>query len=238
MNQTGAPKPHSPRRRRYDRPWSLWVFGLALLVSPIVNYIAIARHYDLSITAVAEVLSKVSSISAALLIIPIPVALGILFIQRWAWWLFLVYAPALILHNLYALSVNASYFNTQALAGAAFGTAAMIYFLRRDVFAPFLHTGKRGWRRAVRKRIVIDLLVNGVLLRSRDISMTGVFVEWDDCPHALNTGVDVVLQFPSGAIELKAGVVHVSAQGAGIAFRGVSAENRARLKQALHQLDT
>lgn len=235
MNTPGASKPHSPRRRRYDRPWSLWVFGLALLVSPIVNFIAIARHYGLAITSIGEALSKVSPISAALLIVPIPIAIGILFIQRWAWWMFLIYASALILHNLYALAVNASTFNTQALGGAAFGTAAMIYFLRRDVFAPFLHTGKRGWRRANRKSVVLDILVNGTPLRSRDISLTGVFVEWDDCPHALNTGVNVVLQFPSGAIELNAGIVHVSAKGAGIAFRGVSNEARARLKQALDQ---
>ncbi len=233
MSIQGAGTQHSPRRRRYDRPWSLWVFGLALLVSPIANYIAIARYYGLSVTAVGEVFSHLSFISKLLITLPVPLAIGILLVRRWAWWLFLVYAPLLVLHNLYAIYVNPSSFNTQALGGALFGTSLMIYFLRRDVFAPFLHTGKRGWRRASRKALTIDVHVSGVTLKSRDVSLSGVFVEWPDCPHTVNTGVTVVLQFPSGPLELNAGIVHVSAHGAGLAFRAMNKEAKQKLQHAL-----
>ncbi|MCB9667527.1 MAG: PilZ domain-containing protein [Myxococcales bacterium] len=235
MSQKGPVPGHAGRRRRFDRPLSLWLFGGALLLSPIVNYFAIVLHYGLPFTAVEAAFQMLSPISGLLLVLPFPLAIGILGVRRWAWWLFLGYAPLLVAHNLYALVREASLFNIQALAGAAFGTVLMVYFLRRDVFSPFLHTGKRGWRRARRKPMVIDMQINDTMVKTKDISTSGAFAAWPGCPYPVNSALDVVLHLPQGSLRLEAGLVHVGPDGAGLAFRHVSEDAKRALERAIQQ---
>ena len=88
----------------------------------------------------------------------------------------------------------------------------------------------RGWRFQIRKPIEVDINVNDLKLRTRDISPTGFFVEWLNCPLELNQEVNVTLYIDKQTLELKAGVVRLDSVGAGIAFRFLDADSTKTIK--------
>lgn len=212
--------PTPVRRKRKARPPMLVVFGVLLMILPILNYFWIARTLEIHHSLPWHVLSAVHPSVLLFLAAPLPIGFGLLLVKRWAWRAFLVYGVALVIHNVASLLLAPAAYNAVALIQTAVGIAAILYFVQPDISAPYMRMHPRGWRMERRKPIEMEILVDGVPRRTRDVSERGVFVDWPDCPHEPNGSVQITIESAGVQINIEGGVVRVDPDGAGIAFRG------------------
>ncbi len=209
------------RRKRIARPIPIIVFGILFLILPILNYINFAYQFQIPFQNFVEVVKTVDTIAVVLSIIPFAVGIGILLVKRWGWFLFLAYSIMVLFYNTMVLISEPSELNILTLVQSTVGFAAIFYFLKPDISAPYMKMYGRGWRFQKRRPIEADLIINGLKLKTRDISATGFYVEWRDCPYELNQEVNVSFPMETQILELKAGVVRLDSLGAGIAFRAL-----------------
>jgi PilZ domain len=219
------------RRKRISRPLPVIVFGILFLILPIINYVNFAYHFQIPFQNVGEVLKTVDIIAVILAVVPFAVGIGILLVKRWGWFLFLFYSVLVLFYNAMVLLSDPTETNILTLIQSTIGFAAIFYFLKPDISAPYMKMYGRGWRFQVRKPVETDIAVNDLKLRTRDLSPTGFYVEWLNCPYELNQGVNVTLIIEKKTLELKAGIVRLDSIGVGIAFRSMDAETTKTIKE-------
>lgn len=237
------------RRKRMARPRTLIFFAGLLIALPFVNYFGLAAQYGLPWSYPLLVLKKTPPIALLLWAAPLPIGAGLLRVRRWAWYALLVYAGALILYNLAALGFSFPtglvWYNAGALAATVFGFAAMVYFLQRDVSAPYMRNYPRGWRYQKRRPVSVPVQVDDRQLVTRDLSISGFYIDWPDCTFDPGDSVPVLLPLDAedeastedanSELRLEGGVVRVDSNGAGVAFRGLSESERRRIRAFLQR---
>lgn len=209
------------KRKRLSRPKTLVIFGVLFLLLPFLNYDLLSRQLGVSVQNFRIILFHSDLFALFLMLLPIPVGIGIINVKRWGWQLFLVYASLLILYNLQVFVFNFKLYNFAALFNSIIGFVAIAYFARKDISAPYFKMYPRGWRLQKRKPIEMDVTVDGKKLKTTDVSSTGFYALWADCPYELNQAVNVHFTLENKVYDLQAGIVRVDQNGVGIAFRGL-----------------
>ncbi len=222
------------RRRRVRRPWTLLAFGLAFVVLPFVNYLSIAQSIAVPFRFYRLVFAALNPLEWVLLAVPLPLGLGLLMVRKWSWYLLVGYAACLSGYNVFALLFSYSRYNLGALAMTVFGLAAVIYFVRRDIAAPYMKMYPRGWRGERRRPVNVSVNVDGRILLTRDLSERGLYVEWPDFEGTTGSVVKVSMEIEGMAFQFTAGVARVDrGHGVGLAFRNVDPTVADDLGQAL-----
>jgi hypothetical protein len=219
------------RRKRISRPVPIIVFGIVFLMLPFINYVNFAYQFQIPFQNVLEVLKTVDMVGFLLAVFPFAVGIGILLVKRWGWFLFLAYSALVLFYNSMVLISEPSEMNILTLGQSAIGFAAIFYFLKPDISAPYMKMYGRGWRFQKRNPIEIDLFINGLKLKTKDLSATGFYVEWHDCPFELNQELNISLPMEIQTLESKAGVVRLDSNGAGIAFRSLDNEAKRTISE-------
>ena len=219
------------RRKRISRPLPIIVFGILFLILPFINYINFAYQFQIPFQNFLEVMKTVDSIALVLAVITFAVGIGILLVKRWGWFLFLGYSLMVLFYNTMVLISEPSELNILTLIQSAVGFSAIFYFLKPDISAPYMKMYGRGCRFQKRRPIETDLIIDGQKLKTRDLSTTGFFVEWKDCPYELNQELKVTFPMSTFTLELKAGVVRLDSLGAGIAFRSLDNATSRTIKE-------
>jgi len=243
---SSAGVPPRRKRKRVARPRTLILFASILIALPFLNYFGLAAQYGLPWSYPLLVFKKTPIAALLLWAAPLPIGIGLLLVRLWAWYALLVYAAVLVLYNLAALLFSgggAGVYNAGALGVTVFGFAAMVYFLQRDVSAPYAKTYPRGWRYQKRSPVIAPVLVDDRKLETRDLSESGFYADWPDCPYEPNDSVDVELPLDAederstedrnAALRIEGGVVRVDPNGAGVAFRGLDERDRRRIRAFL-----
>jgi hypothetical protein len=230
--------PESERRRRLARPRTLVTLGVLFLLMPVLNYGAAAYRFDLDLADVSRVLGVFARadqgyVGLIALLAPLLVGAGILSVRAWGWYTFLVYASGLALYNVAVLVQRPDVYNLAANGQTLFTLIAAGYLLQRDIFAPYMNPGRRGWRGQRRLSLAISVVVDGRQLQTRDVSASGCYVSWPDCPLAPGSEVAIAFRLGEGDFQLRGGVVRLDAAGIGIAFRNLDATARRALCVAL-----
>lgn len=207
------------RRRRLKRPRRLILVSWLIILIPFLNYISLSRtlgiHYSLPI----YILEHIPPTGRIFLLLPIFFGAGLLMVQRWAWWSLLLYTGGLTLYNIFTLIKNPVVYNISALVATAIFLGAAIFFLRRDISAPYFKLYPRGWRLQKRQPIQIAVLIGDREYTTSDVSESGFYITgFDGTQMDLGTEFEVTL---SDAKEKKrAALVRSDSAGAGFAFRG------------------
>lgn len=207
------------RRRRIRRPPALTLFGLAFLLMPVANYIAVAMHMQLSPMDFMTVFARMNPMELLLLFGAIPVGLGLLLVKKWGWWMFLIYSILLISHNAVVFALQPFAGNLGALLLALFGMSAAAYVLRNDISAPYVKMYPRGWRLQRRKPLVFEIVANDIMRRTKDAHERGVYIEWPDCSLEPGSEVQLAFRLNDNRYDLNGGVVRTDPNGVGVAFR-------------------
>lgn len=225
--------PFFERRRRIRRPIPLVLFGIGFLLLPVLNYLGMTNQLGLPPAQIKLSLAVLSPFELVLLFTPLLVGIGLLAVKRWGWWLFLGYSAILLGYNLFTLIKTPGWYNAMALGNTLLGVLAVVYFIRRDISAPYMRMYPRGWRLQRRKPVEVEVIVDGIRRRSIDVSTAGIYVAWEDCYRS--PGEEVHLTFVINGTEYKtrAGLVRIDEEGAGIAFRGTTATFRRNLSRDL-----
>ena len=215
----------SERRKRVQIPKSILFSGILLLSFPAINLVYLHFYYEISVWEVLEVLDW----KYIFFFVCAPVlGIGLLFVRKWAWWGLLVFSGALVSFDAITLFSTPDKFHIFSLGFTFAGFTLLFFFLRKDIAAPYFKLYPRGFRAEKRDPIQISVNVDGQLFTTKDVSETGIYVNWKDCNR--NLGDEVLLEFPeSKSLEKnlqnvvtatrKGGVVRIDPNGAGIAFR-------------------
>jgi hypothetical protein len=200
------------------RPWLINAFGCFFLLLPLGNYAARVWVNHAAWSEPGAVLAGASPIALAMIFFPLLVGIGLLTVSRWGWWLFVVYAPALCLYSIYVLIRRPVLFNVGALAQTVIAFAAIRYFLRRDIYAPYLADAPRGWRGKTRLSRSLDVTVDGKSLKTRDVSELGCYLLWPASGKASGDAIKVHVSMGGREVELAGTVARVDEAGLGVRF--------------------
>ena len=210
------------RRKRFSRPTSILCIGILLCALSCVNSFLILNELGLGKYSFAVILKSLTLIQLALLMSPLPIGIGLLMIRKWAWWAILLYFPTLIIYDLSTLLSTNSVFNIGVLARTVLGFGLIVFFLRKDISAPYFKLYPRGWRGEKRKPVELDVIIDDRKYKTKDVSSNGVYVDWKDCDKEL--GDEIIIRFKqvdnnSLPKEAKVGIVRIDEVGVGLAFR-------------------
>lgn len=220
------------RRVRLARPKTLVFFGIIFLLLPFCNYAGVAYQTGINFTFPIIVLSQLQLPALILILLPIPVGIGLLFVKKWGWWLFLMYSILLIMYNLYVILTEPEVYNIGAIVQSILGCAAVFYFVNKDISAPYMKMYPRGWRGEKRKPLELKVAIDGTALTTRDFSIAGFYVDWLDAPYNPYDAIKVTIPNRiTGKMKLDAGVVRVDQNGIGVAFRGLTGEQKNAIKE-------
>ncbi|MBP7280116.1 MAG: PilZ domain-containing protein [Leptospiraceae bacterium] len=222
------------RRRRFRKPGLLLGFSILILLLPVSNYIGMSMKYNFPFYAPYLLLRYGNLPEWILLVSSILSGLGLLFIKRWGWWLFILSSFTFISYNSYGFITIPNSASKGPLIQTLIITAALCYFLQKDIFTPYMKLYKRGWRFLKRYPIVTNVNINDKIYKTENISMGGIFVKWTDCNLKLNSEVTVYFELSKESFKAKAGIATiVPGKGVGIAFREIDNFFKERLKKAL-----
>lgn len=200
-------------------PKLVLAFGFFFLaVVPLVNIVAWLQTTALLARGTALVTPH-TAVPLGFLVGSMVVGAGILRIKRWGWWAFAIYTPVLVLYDVYGFARHPSLYNGGALAQTVIVFGAIGYFMRRDVFAPYLAPVARGFREAERIDLTAPITVNGVARRTQDVSLTGCFILWKGCPHPIGHRLTVDLDIAGEHFEReRAEIMRHTPDGVGVEF--------------------
>lgn len=225
------------KRRRVKRPPSLVVFGLIFCVLPMINYFSLALKKSLPLTYPVFVIKALNTAELLLLFLPVIIGIGILMVRKWGWYLFLAYAAYLILYNLIDFFIESTIYNLIAVFQSFFGVIAIIFFTSKDISAPYMKVYPRGWRLQLRRPIQINININGKRKQTKDISEIGAYVKWKDCELENNSEIKLTMKLNENRYDIKAAVVRKDEKGIGIAYRGLTSEQKRQLRRDLQQIE-
>ena len=134
------------RRKRLSVPLSLKLAGLIFISLPIFNYFLINRELGLHQLGPFVLLKVLNPLQTILLLLPFPIGIGLFLGRKLAWWSLLVYISCLILYDAVQVYMTADFFNIGALFRSLVGIALILFFLRKDISAPYFKMYPRGWR--------------------------------------------------------------------------------------------
>jgi hypothetical protein len=225
---------YKERRRRFRKPVLLLGFSILILLLPISNYIGMSMKYNFNWYEPHFLIKNANLPEWILLISALLSGLGLLFVKRWGWWLFVLSSFTFISYNSYMFLTIPNSATKGPLIQTLLIVAALSYFLRKDIFNPYMKLYKRGWRFLKRYPIYTGININDKIYKTENISLGGAFVKWPDCNLKINTEVTVYFELHKEGFMTKAGIATiVPGYGVGIAFRGVDKFFKERLKRAL-----
>jgi hypothetical protein len=195
-----------------QKPWLINAFSVLFLLLPFGNYAGRAWVNHTPWSQPGVVLAGASPLTLAIIFFPFLVGIGLLAVRNWGWWLFVLYAPALIAYNIWVVFRRPVLYNAGALAQAVIAFAAIGYFLQRDVYAPYLASSPRGWRKKKRIPLQLDVSLDGKAFKTRDVSDLGCYVLWPACGKAVGDTVKLRV----AELELTGTVARVDAEGLAI----------------------
>ena len=210
------------KRKRFSRPLTILLIGILLCILPIINYFFIAKELGFGSSNFGLIFHFLSAFEITLLLLPLVLGVGLLMIRKWAWWGILLYFTSLILYDTYLLFSLNSMFNVGVLFRTIVGFGIIIFFLKKDISAPYFKLYPRGWRGEKRKPIERVVYIKEKEYKTFDVSPTGVYLDWKDCDREL--GDELVIRFIQNddghlQTEAKVGIVRIDTNGVGLAFR-------------------
>jgi len=220
-------------------PLFVRIFAAGVLLLPILNLIGLSFKHGIPLYHLFALLSKLEAGEYLFLVSSLLSGIGLLFISRWGWWLFIVSGFVFVTHNLVQITIHPFWFNFRGpLLQTFFVGCALFYFLRRDIFAPYHEMYKRGWRFRRRFDLTLPVLVNGKKLLTGNISAGGLFIPMETVQESYRAGdsVRINITLIDSVYEMEGGIAVVYEDGLGIAFRGITDTKRNEIEKKLTAL--
>jgi hypothetical protein len=219
IKRTSLSVEYDERRKRLKRPSLLLLIAIGFIFAPVINITFNSLYYDYPFL----IILKEFPLPALIILGICPfIGLGLLSLSKWAWYFFAFFSLTAIGYNIYRFFAYPSSYNTGILIFSIIILVITGYFLRRDIYAPFLTDDKRGFRSTKRYSTEVFVIIDKTQYRTIDISSKGLSVKWPSCPK--KTGDEVSLSFllHSKPIELKGGITRIKDDEVAIAFRNIS----------------
>jgi hypothetical protein len=115
--------------------------------------------------------------------------------------------------------------------------AALLYFLRKDVYSPYMMLRRNGWRLYRRYDLSLPIKLDGLEVRTLNISAGGALIDWHPNPKKEGDPIQLELRVDDQTFQMEGGITGVHLNGTGIAFRYLSRETTNRLRDTLSEME-
>ncbi|MBK8398280.1 MAG: PilZ domain-containing protein [Leptospiraceae bacterium] len=221
------------RRKRIKIPKRILVLSIFLILLPFINLVYLGFSYRIPMSQLHKIPANLSLGSNLILLLPFLIAIGLIRVKKYGWYAFLIYACIVIIQNIYSITQIFNLQNLTTFFRTFFWIAIAIYFSKKDLSAPYFKMYPRGWRGEKRKPVEIKIKITEKEYLTADLSLSGLFVFYPNCPYILNEEIEIELTFNNSSLKILSGIVRIDENGIGIAFRNLNKENRAFLKEFL-----
>lgn len=227
------------RRRRERRPIILSAIAFALVVMPFINLTWIVHRYNIPGDRVSLLWEILTLEQILFLLFMLPIGLGLYWVQRWAWFLFIIYSLALIGYNIAIFISHSSVYNLSATLSSFVLTLGVVYITSKDISGPFFHKRARrlGWRAAVRRPVSLIMTIAQSRKKVVNVSSHGAYIKWQKPAVAVGDEIPVKLRIINDLFQIKAAVVRVEKDAVALAFRYVTKRDRLRLERKLKEME-
>ncbi len=229
------------RRKRQKKPLAIIIISIVFFSLPFFNYISLVYRNNIALTDFVTAyefltIPPIGIIGIILLLLPFAVGVAILSVKKWGWYFFIAYALALIVFNLAVLIKHPVAYNIFANIQTLFLFSAIIYFMQKNISAPYMHAYPRGWRMQHRKLLEISVTIDGKPYKTKDIGNAGIFAIWPNCNKNINDEFKVSFELDGQSFTEIGAIARIEEEGVGIAFREISDDTKKQLKKTLKKL--
>lgn len=211
------------------RPPFVLVFGGYFLVMPLLYLPIVGKNMLLGRGHVVVPL-------AFILVGSLVVGVSLIAARRWSLWVFYLYSLLLGIYDINVLLANPNVFNFGVMLQLGILIMAGGYFMRPDVWAPYLAPQKRPWRRFARKPAEVTVRIDEHHFTTRDISSTGLYAVPGSETLTLGTKVTIEFTAPPAETRVEGTIVRLDPEGFGVAF--LSRQNRFSHYKVIHGISS
>ncbi|MCB1193279.1 MAG: PilZ domain-containing protein [Leptospiraceae bacterium] len=215
--------------------WVPFVFGILILFLPVTYYYSISLKYEESFFLPIKVLKRINISDISLLFTALFSGIGLLMLKKWGWYLFII-PISLLVHNAIYFSKYPNAYNVYSLIHTSLLLLAIMVFLQRDIFLPYIKRNWHGFRREERYLIETVVKINEADRMTENISSGGMLVSWLNCEIPKNQEVSLSFELGGELFVCKGGIVAVQEENVNIAFRNIDKKTQKRLKKCLRSL--
>lgn len=180
--------------RKISYPYSVIISILILLLVPVLGYMVSAWRHNILAMNFMDILVLYNPFQLVFNLFLVTVAIGMVFIQRWAFlgyllvgFLFSAYCLVLIFLNL--IGVASWKFGgldyLLLLIIVAVSVFVLINMIRKEISSPYFSLVGRGWRMATRDTIPLPVKIRsslgvGIQTKTENISSSGCLISLDE----------------------------------------------------------
>jgi len=161
------------------------------------------------------------------------VAVGLYFVHRVSWFIFLAHSAMLIIGGVVFTILNPALYNFLMLLGNLAMVIIIVFIVRRNFRAPYFQILPRSWREKKRLSIEHVIKLNDQEHKVTDLSETGCFVSGKDIEFNIGEGLHVNFECENVIIKTAGEVVRETDAGYGIRFLTLSKEAKQDIKRML-----
>lgn len=219
----------------FKRPIAIYLGSLGLLLSPLFNYLSFSLLDPMMRSSLLHGLLSTHLAALGFMMAAPVLGFGLWKIRKWAWYGLMIYTGLLWVYNAYALILFPHIQNLGVLVTSILLLSIALYFLRRDIAAPYLKMYPRGWRLQKRSPIVVPVTVDHYVTRTRDISESGAYLDWP--ANEKEIGQLLSANF-SGFGQLNVKCVRKDPDGIGLLFKPADRWERKRIREWVRSLES
>ncbi len=229
------------------KPFLISLFSILYLINPIYNLLLVLLNkgtFSQNWQSLLYLLSQGNVIiwlNVFLWISAIPLAVGLFFVKRWAWYYFLFHSTSMILISLF--NANASFQPSRSTLVNLLILIPIGYFLRKEIRIPYFNPRVRWWQQAKRLKHSVHLSIHGHELKTYDLSDTGAFIATDQHEHfEPKKQYPATLIYGDQTVEMNAVVHWINPkdgeypQGIGVAFTNLSSGTKRKIRRYINAL--
>lgn len=223
--------------KKRGRPWGVIIFSFLILVLPLFFYQKKARIFKLDYLDWYSVLETFSLNEIIISLSVLICSIGLFFVIRAIYFLFVGLALAFIFYNTYIFFAKGDIFNIESVILAFFGVAVFVYFTSQEHSAPYLRGRHGGWRREIRRSFDHFLTIDGKRRKSININSRGVLVTYKNPEYKINERLKISFTINKETFSTDAIVVRVSNDDIALAFLDMGRKERKKLYFYLQALE-
>jgi hypothetical protein len=219
-------------RIKIKRPLSHQIIIAIYFIAPVVNILLISLYYNKSIQYVlSNFFNYYGPITGICMITAPVVAVGLYFVHRISWFLFLAHSVLLIFGGVVFTIINPVLYNLLMLIGNLVIIVIIGFVIRRNFRAPYFQILPRSWREKKRLSIEHTIKLNDQEYKVTDLSESGCFVSEKKIKLVIGDVLDIDFECENAKITTAGEVVRETDDGHGIRFFTLSKKAKQAIKR-------
>lgn len=227
------------KRIRLKRPFFHHIIIIAYAMAPFVSLVLFCLVNSISFYKIGRDFFGFFGMLGSLVLISAPlVAIGLYFVHKISWYIFLSNNILLLLDIHFKLLNFRAVYHVSLLVSGIVLIGILNYILQKDFRAPYFHGLPRGWRESKRYQVDLMISLNGKPKQVGNLSIGGCFIPETNPEIGLGEAVSIQFKKANLNIDCMGEVVRLGPDGYGIRFLSIPVGDKKNLNRLLKSVSS